>query len=90
MILARRRALERMKEQGIVPDHQVLDKTIYAVCRLETKNASMTFQLVPPDDHRHNLAEKVIQTWKDNFIGVMSRTAAGFPNHLWFQAIPQA
>ena len=32
----------------------------------------------------------MIQTWKDHFIGVMSRTGADFPAHLWFQAIPQA
>ena len=45
---------------------------------------------MPPDDHLQNLAEKAIQTWKDNFIGVMSDTAETFPVHLWCQAIPQA
>ena len=49
----------------------------------------MTFELVPPDDHRCNLAEKSIQTWKDHFIGVMSRMTETFPVHIWFQAIPQ-
>ena len=42
----------------------------------------MTYQLVPTYDHRRNLAEKDIQTWKDHFIGVMSGTAAAFPVHL--------
>ena len=50
----------------------------------------MTFQLVPPDDHRCNLVEKAIQAWKDHFIGVMIGTAAAFPVHIWFQSIPQA
>ena len=50
----------------------------------------MNFQLVPPYDHLHNLAEKAIQAWKDHFVGVMIGTAAAFPVHIWFQSIPQA
>ena len=49
----------------------------------------MEYQLVPPDDHRRNVAEKEIQTWKDHFISVMSGTAKTFPMHLWDQCIPQ-
>ena len=89
MILARRRALGRMKHQGIVPKHQVLDNEILAAYRKEIWATYMTFQLVPPDDHRCNLAEKAIQTWKYHFIGVVSGTAATFPVHLWCQAISQ-
>ena len=50
----------------------------------------MTCQLVPPDNHRRNIAENAIQTWKHNFIGVISGAAATFPLHLWFLGIPQA
>ena len=42
------------------------------------------------DDHRRNIVEKSIQTWKDHFFGVISGTVATFPRHLWCQAIPQA
>ena len=56
MILARHRALERMKTQGVVPTHQVLDNEISTANRLEIKNTSMTYQLVSPDDHRRILA----------------------------------
>lgn len=48
----------------------------------------MTYQLVPPDDHRRNVAEKAIQTWKDHFVAVISGTADKFPLHLWCQLIP--
>ena len=37
MILARRRALEQMKAQGILPTHQVLDNEISTAHRLEIK-----------------------------------------------------
>ena len=90
MILDRRRALAILKHQGIVPKHQVLDNEILATYRKEIWATHMKFQLVPPDDHRCNLAEKVIQTQKDHFIGVMSGTAATFPVQLWCQEKTQA
>ena len=90
IILARRRELARMKHQGIVPKHQVLDNEILAAHRKEIWATYMKFQLVPSDDHRCNLAEKAIQTWKERFIGVMSGAVANFHIHLWCQAITQA
>ena len=90
MVLARRRAFYRTRDQGIVPKHQVLNNKTPAAYRKKISATHMNFQPVPPDDHRCNLAEKEIHTWKDNFIGVMSGTVATFPVHLWCQAIPQA
>jgi hypothetical protein len=49
----------------------------------------MTFELVPSDDHRRNMAEKAIQTFKDHFVGVLSGCAPTFPLHLWCQLLPQ-
>jgi hypothetical protein len=31
----------------------------------------MTYQLVPPQDHQRNLAEKAIQTFKAHFISIL-------------------
>ena len=50
----------------------------------------MSYQLVKPDDHRRNIAERDIQTWKNHFVGVLSGTAATFPLHILCQPIPQA
>ena len=82
--------LARTKAQGIVPKHQILDKEISQAYKDEIAATWMTYQLVPPDNHRRNIAEKVIQTWKDRFVGVLSGTVTTFPRHLWCQAIPQA
>ena len=60
MILACRCALTGMKHQGIEPKHQVLDNEISALYRNKIKFTNMTFQLVPPDNHRRNLAKKAI------------------------------
>ena len=90
MILARRRALARMKLQSIVPKHQVLDNKISAAYKAETQATHMTYQLVPPDDHRRKISEKATQTWKYHFVGVQTWNAATSPMHLLCQSIPQA
>ena len=61
MILSRRRSLSRMKLRSIIPKHQVLDNEISDAYRTEIRDTNVTFQLVPPDDHRRNLAERTIQ-----------------------------
>ena len=79
MILDWRRALDIMKDQGIVPKNQVLDNKILAVYKKEIRATHMTFQLVPQHDHCCNLADKAIQTWKYHFIGVTSGKKSVFP-----------
>ena len=58
--------------------------------RQEIMATGMTYQLVPPDDHRRNIAGKTIQTWKDHFIAVCSGVSTNFPMHLWCRIIPQS
>ena len=60
MILARRRALTRMKACGIAPKKQVLNNEASAAYNQEMAESNMTYELVPPDNHRRNLAEKAI------------------------------
>ena len=79
-----------MKQRGIISKHQVLENGISEAYKAEIELTSMTYQLVLPDDHRRNMAEKAIQTWKNHFVSVMSAAAATFPRHLWSQEIPQA
>eukprot|EP00804_Cyclotella_cryptica_P029696 CCRYP_018700-RA/>CCRYP_018700-RA protein AED:0.44 eAED:0.35 QI:0/0/0/1/0/0/2/0/271 len=70
LILACNRALQRMKACGIQPTRQVLDNKISTAYKLAITTSGMTYQLVPPADHRRNIAEKAIQTWKDHFIAI--------------------
>jgi hypothetical protein len=46
MILARQRALQQMKVQGIAPKHQVLDNEISEAYKNEIRATDMTYQLV--------------------------------------------
>ena len=79
-----------MDLQNIVPVRQILDNEISEAYKEEIRNTGMTYQLVPPDDHRRNIAERAIQTWKNHFFSVLSGAASTFPLHLWCRVIPQA
>ena len=47
-------------------------------------------QLVNPDDHRVNAAERAIQTWKNHYLVGFSSTDPNCPLQLWRQFIAQA
>ena len=46
----------RMKHQGIVPLHQVLHNDISKAYKYEIRITGITYELVPPHDHRRNIA----------------------------------
>ena len=52
------------------------------------KNCNL--QLVPPDTHRRNLAERAIQTFKSHFISILAGVDPAFPMSLWDCLLPQA
>ncbi len=49
----------------------------------------MTYELIPPKEHRRNMAVKAIQTFKDHFVRVLSGCAPSMPIHHWCQLLPQ-
>ena len=79
-----------MKNQCIVPNHQVLDNEISALYQNDIKATNRNLKLVPPNNHRRNIAKTSIHTCKYHFIGVLSGAAESFLEHLWCQVIPQA
>ncbi len=89
LILARNRVLTRMRQQGINLKHQILDNQALEYYKDAIRASGMTYQLVPLDGHRRNMAKKAIQTFKDHFIGVLSGCTATMPIHLWCQLLPQ-
>eukprot|EP00804_Cyclotella_cryptica_P002957 CCRYP_013294-RA/>CCRYP_013294-RA protein AED:0.17 eAED:0.16 QI:0/0/0/1/1/1/2/0/794 len=88
LILARAKALSCMHACGLTPWRQVLDNKASTAYKQAILDSGLTYQLVPPDEHRRNVAKKAIQTWKHHFIAVLSGTSAKFPLHLWCQLIP--
>ena len=50
----------------------------------------MKHQLVPPHDHRRNIAEKAIQVFKDYFVAVLCGADTNFPTYLWCRILRKA
>ena len=82
MVSAYNTLVARLKLAGFEPKMHLLDNE----CSQEYKDAitknGMTYQLVPPHDHRRNVAEKAIQTFKDCFVALLCGTGAKVPMQL--------
>ena len=90
MISSQENSISRMRAAGLNPKHQILDNEASAKYKAAITNSCMTYQLVPPNNHRRNIAEKAIQLWKYHFIVVLSGMASTFPLRLLCQVIPHA
>jgi hypothetical protein len=82
--------INRLRSAGITPKHHILDNECSADFKQAIRDNNLTYQLVPPHDHRRNLAEKAIQTFKAHFISILCGTDPNFPLHLWDRLLPQA
>jgi len=80
---------QRLTAKGTVkPTTHILDNEASAAFKAEIKK-NCTIQLVPPDNHRRNLAKRAIQTFKTHFKAVIAGVADNFPMHLWDHLLPQ-
>ncbi len=88
MIKAYLALCERLTATGIVkPTTHIMDNEASAEWRVIHKNC--TIQLVPSNNHRCNLAERAIQTFKSHFIAILAGVDNTFPMQLWDTLLPQ-
>ncbi|KAL7553693.1 hypothetical protein ACHAWF_017003 [Thalassiosira exigua] len=81
----------RIKSKGLHVDLQILDNEASdEYKKLITDKWEAKFQLVPPNMHRRNAAERAIRTFKAHFLAILAGTATDFPRYLWDSLIPQA
>ena len=90
MLAAYLKLVGRLMEAGIEPKLHVLDNECSSEFKTAIRKNGMKFQLVPPNDHRRNVAEKSIQVFKDHFISVLCGTDISFPMRLWCRLLRQA
>ena len=90
MVATYQSLVDRLHEREIEPEMHILDNKISQEFKNAIKANQMKFQLVPPNDHRRNVAEKAIQVFKDHFISVLCGTDVSFPMQLWCQILRQA
>jgi hypothetical protein len=76
---------------GLAVDLQILDNEASATYKeVITFKWNAKFQLVPPDMHRCNQAERTICTFKNHFLTILVGVNAAFPSYLWNLLLPQA
>ena len=90
MIDTYQRIVQRMRAGGLTVKKHILDNEISEGYKEAIKGNDVTHELVPPSDHRRNLAERAIQTAKNHFVGVIAGVHENFPMHLWCRLLAQA
>jgi hypothetical protein len=71
-------------------EHQILDNEASKdYCHAITHDWKATYQLVPPDVHCANAAERAIRTFKAHFLSILAGIDTSFPNHRWDKLLPQ-
>jgi hypothetical protein len=83
--------MTHLAARGLFVDLQILDnKASSAYKESITFKWNATFQLVPPDMHHCNWAERAICTFKDHFLAILAGVNVAFPPYLWDLLVPQA
>jgi hypothetical protein len=73
----------RFASRGLSVDLQILNNEASAAYKEAiTFKWNATFQLVPPDMHHHNWAERAICTFKDHFLAILAGVDSAFPPYL--------
>ena len=68
----------------------VLDNEFSSRLKDVLKNNNLKYQLVPPNVHCRNAAERAIQTFKNHFLSVLATADNEFPISEWDRLLPQA
>ena len=79
--------MTRLHNRGHTVDLQVLDNKASATI---TQTWKATYQLVPPNMHQQNDAERGIRTFKDHFLAILASVDPAFPKSRWDLLIPHA
>ena len=79
-----------LKVRGLHPKLKILDNKCPALVKQFVMKEKVSYQLVPPNLHRNNAAEKAIVTFKDHFVAILCSCDPYFPMHLWCCLVTQA
>ena len=70
---------QKLTHKGLKPQLHKLDNEISQLMTTYMENEQMKYELTPTGLHRHNLAERAIQTLKNHFISGLCSTHPDFP-----------
>ena len=78
-----------LEAKGYKPKMNVMDNQATKFINKFLTKKECDLQVVEPHNHRVNMAERVIQTFKDAFIAALVTTDCEFPIQLWDKLAPQ-
>ena len=90
MIRVYQKIINRMKAAGLGIKKHVLDNECLAAMKSCIHGNGITYELVPPGQHRRNQAERAIQTFKSHFISILAGVDDKFPLSLWCHLLEPA
>jgi hypothetical protein len=83
MIRAYEKIINRIKAAGLGVRKHTLDNEALDAFKQYIRQQQIQFELVPTGNHRHNQAERAIQTFKAHFISILAGVDDKFPLSLW-------
>ena len=82
--------MKRLTDIKLLVDLQILDNEASAEYKRAIKTKwNSNYQLVLPNTHRRNSAERAICTFKAQFLCIIVGVALDFPRNLWELLLPQ-
>ena len=89
-LLAYENIMQQLTDNRLMVDLQILDKKASAEYKRAIKTKwNANYQLVPPNIHRSNAAERAIRTFKAHFLSILAGVAPDLPRNLWDLLLPQ-
>jgi len=89
MIRAYKAIMDNLKRNGITPKKQILDNEAPEEYKKSIEEYGLSWELVPPTNHRRLIAERAIQTAKGHVIANLLGCDDSFPAREWHRLLPQ-
>jgi len=86
---AYKKNFEFLVSKGYHPKLNIMDNQATKAIKSYLTPQQCQLQLIEPGNHRVNVAERAIQTFKNRFIGALGTTDVDFPIQLWDKLAPQ-
>ena len=82
--------MRRLADRGHEVDVKILDNEVSTdFKRTIVEDWGATYQLVPPNIHQRNIAERAICTFKSHFLSVLAGVDPTFPKFMWVNLLVQ-
>ena len=75
---------------GIVTTYYILDNECSTAFKNALQEKNVTFELVSPNQHRRNAAERAIRMFKNHLVSGLATCQPDFPLHEWNRILHQA